>query len=341
MRRARLIALAACALGGLAAAPDRAEVDEVCNHTSFVVEAAKAWRTDAGMAARGWTLIPPGACQSVPAPPDTRQYLYARTTLAYSDGVREWRGDEAVCVDDADFAYEGGANCAAQGMQARGFRELSPDERQRAVLVEPDEWGDAARDAGLQRLLRAAGYQMRVIDGVAGRNTRARIAEFEADIGERFGDDSGALMRAIHERALERNASAGLSVCNEAGAPVAVATGSTRGPVDESRGWWRIEPGECARVLGGWLEEGEVFVYAKRLAGEGDPQPLIGGEDAFCIAPARFRAEARSDCAGRGYQTAGFRPAPEIEDGSSTLTVTEADFSAPLRRAQVEPDPPG
>jgi uncharacterized membrane protein len=332
----RLLFLAGAALAGAAfAAP--AHAGQVCNETSFVIEAAKAWRDDGGLTSRGWQLLAPGACAEIDAPATAQQFLYARTTMAYPDGVREWRGDQLACVAaQEDFLLpNAAAGCEARGLEARGFRELSPEERRRSVLIEHEEWGDAAADAGLQRLLRAAGHDVRLIDGVAGRNTRAMIAAFESETGQRFGDDRGALMRALHEVALERNAAAGLSVCNQSGAPIAAAVGVTRGGEPESRGWWRVEDGACGRVLGGWMEEGDAFVYAKSLADETAPLPLLGGQEAFCIAPARFRAEGRSSCEARGYESADFRVLPDIDDGSAVLVLTAADFIAPARPAET------
>jgi uncharacterized membrane protein len=51
------------------------------------------------------------------------------------------------------------------------------------------------------------------------------------------------LLEALHTRALERNANAGLEVCNEARSPVAAAIARATGDGYEARGWWRIEPG--------------------------------------------------------------------------------------------------
>jgi uncharacterized membrane protein len=73
----------------------------VCNETSFMVEAAKAWRTPSGLAVEGWTRIAPGGCAEIGPATDTEQYLYARSTRAYLGGVREWRGSLDICVDEA------------------------------------------------------------------------------------------------------------------------------------------------------------------------------------------------------------------------------------------------
>ena len=198
MMRALLVVMAA--LAGLAfTAPARA--GEVCNETSFMVDVAKAWRTPTGIAAEGWVRIAPGGCGEIGPGPETDQYLYARSTPAYLGGVREWRGGLDVCVDEADFQIEGVADCDALGLETRQFRQLSEPERTRAVLVELADFRERAEEAGLQRLLQAAGYDIRVIDGYAGRRTRRQIDAFESDAGRAFGADRAGLIEALHARA--------------------------------------------------------------------------------------------------------------------------------------------
>ncbi|MFW6413623.1 MAG: DUF1036 domain-containing protein, partial [Oceanicaulis sp.] len=212
--RALLIALVAVFSALAATAP--ASAGQVCNETSYVIDVAKAWRTPSGIAAEGWARIMPGGCAEIGPGADVDQYLYARSTQAYLGGLREWRGALDVCVDEADFSIEGVADCAALGLETRQFRQLTEPERTRAVLVELEDYRDRAEEAGLQRLLQAAGYDIRVIDGYAGRRTRRQVDAFETDAGVSFGADRAALIAALHARALERNATAGLRICNEA-----------------------------------------------------------------------------------------------------------------------------
>lgn len=308
---------------------------EVCNETSFTIEVATAWRTEAGLAAEGWTPIHPGSCaQTPPDPSVSEQYLYARSTKAYPGGVREWRGAQNVCVDTGDFSFEGLADCAALGLQSRGFRRLADEERTRAVLVEPADFGERAEEAGLQRLLQAAGYDIRLIDGYAGRRTRRQIDAFEADAGRSFGTDRTGLIEALHTAALARNGEAGLQICNEASAPIAAAVARQRTDVWESRGWWHIAPGACARPLAGTYSAANVFFYAERIDENPDgplASPLTGGTQGFCIAPSRFLAEDRGNCASRSYAEAGFRPAPEPVDGKGRVALSDLDFEEPIR----------
>jgi uncharacterized membrane protein len=320
----RALAVLAVLLTGLAfTAP--AHASEVCNETSFTVEVAKAWRTPSGLVAEGWLRIAPGGCGELGPGPDSDQYLYARSTPAYLGGVREWRGGLDVCVDVTDFQIEGVADCDSLGLETRQFRQLSQAERSRAVLIELADYRDRADEAGLQRLLQAAGYDIRVIDGYAGRRTRRQVEIFEADAGSAFGADRAALIAALHERALARNETAGLRICNDADLPLAAAVSRAEGRAFITRGWWRIEPGACAKTIAERLTAGEVFVHARLISGAAI-RPISRAAEEFCVAPSRFSTELREACGDTGFETAGFRPAPDPQDGGATLRLTERDF---------------
>lgn len=323
----RLLLLAATVSIGL---PATARAGEVCNETSFMLEIAKAWRTEAGLAAEGWTRLRPGSCaQTPPGAAVGEQYLYARSTLAYTGGVREWRGAQQVCIEESDFSFEGVADCAALGLNSRGFRRLNEAERTRTVLVEPAGFGSRAEEAGLQRLLQAAGYDIRLIDGYAGRRTRRQIDAFEAAAGRSFGTDRVGLIDALHAAALARNGEAGLHICNEGRRPIAAAIARQTGETWESRGWWQVEPGTCARPLAEHYTNGSLFYYAEQLHLDAEglvANPLSGGSQAFCIAPARFLAEGRGNCASRSYAEGLFRAAPEPQDGRARVELSDLDF---------------
>lgn len=323
MRSVLIAALIAAASAGAAAA------GEVCNETSYMIDVAKAWRTPTGLSAEGWTRIAPGGCAEVGPRVETDQFLYARTTRAYLGGVREWRGGLDVCVDETDFSFEGVADCEALGLQTRQFRQLGMAERERAVLVELGDFGTRAEEAGLQRLLQSSGYDIRIVDGYAGRRTRRQIAAFEANVEQSFGADRAALIDALHAYALERNADAGLRICNRAETDIAAAVARAAGDGWQVRGWWRIAPGVCAQAVSARLTANETYVYA-RLMTEQAPRPIAGGRETFCIAPSRFTSDQREACTQSGLEAAAFRAAPDPEAGGATLVLTEADFEEPL-----------
>lgn len=319
-----LTALAVLVLAGVFAPQARA--GEVCNETSYFVEAAKAWSGPAGLSAQGWQRIAPGACvRFAGIPAGVNQFLYARTTEAYLGGVREWVGRTPVCVDRANFQLEGATDCEAMGLDVREFRQLAPSERSRAVLVEPDNFGGRAEEAGVQRLLQALGYDVRVIDGFAGRRSRTQIAAFERDSGSSYGTNYTRLAAALHAAALERNRQIGLTVCNNAGSAIGVAVARQRNERWQSRGWWRIEPESCMRVVAERLAAGDTFIFAQTVNGTRS-EPLRRGVEAFCVAPGRFTAEGRSNCVERGYTPALFRTSPVPVNGASRLTLEASDF---------------
>lgn len=313
----------------LVAAPSQARAGEVCNETSFVVEVAKAWRTAEGLRVEGWTRLFPGGCADIGPDTDVEQYLYARSTAAYLGGVREWRGGQAACVDVIDFEILGVGDCAALGLEERPFRRLSETERERAVLSELANYGDRAQEAGLQRLLQSAGYDVRTIDGYAGRRTRRRVTAFQNDVDTNFGNDRIGLLEALHARALERNAEAGLEVCNDARAPVAAAVARATGEGFEARGWWRIEPGACVRPLALRLTDGEVFVHARLMENSG-ARAITAGDEIFCVGAGRFTTDRREACNETGFEPAGFRPAPPTQNGAARMALSDDDFGDPL-----------
>lgn len=321
--------LAALVLLFAPAAP--AAAAELCNETSFVLETALGWRGSNGVIVEGWTRLRPGECVETGPDFDPESgetlYLYARSTAAYLGGIREWRGEAGLCVAETDFAVEGVRNCAALGMERRGFLALTGDSLRRATLMEPADFGTRAEEAGMQRLLQSAGYNIRVIDGLAGRRTQGEVARFVTDRGLPANLPRAEIIDALEATALQRNAEAGLIICNETGGPAAAAIARQRGDIWESRGWWRLQPGGCTRVLATRLEAADVFYYAERLTGAAHPPALNGGTERFCQAPSRFLAEGRSGCAQRGYTEAGFRRIPEPVDGTARIELRPADFA--------------
>ena len=329
MTAPRLLAVAA-GLGLAVAAAPAANAGEVCNETSFVVEVAKAWRAPDGLTVEGWAQILPGQCEDIGPDASVDQYLYARSTPAYLGGVREWRGALQACIDEADFQIQGVGDCEALGLETRPFRQLAEAERERAVLAELEDFGNRAEEAGIQRLLQAAGYDIRTIDGYAGRRTRRQITAFQNDVEQTFGADRVGLMRALHARALERNAHTGLQVCNDAGAPIAAAVARATGDGYEARGWWRIAPGACAQPLSMRLTDGEVFVHARLMEPSG-ARPITAGDEVFCVGAGRFTTIDREGCTATGFEAAGFRPAPSVENGGVRMALTDDDFGEAAR----------
>lgn len=123
---------------------------------------------------------------------------------------------------------------------------------------------------------------------------------------------------------------AALSFCNKTSGPVEAAVGYRSESRDRtekwvSEGWWRIEPGQCARVYAGPLSQRFYFYHAQALTEETkDSSPTVwSGKYVFCTDNKAFRVEGDVDCLSRKYRPTGFR---EIDVGTKTRDYT-LDFS--------------
>ncbi len=129
-------------------------------------------------------------------------------------------------------------------------------------------------------------------------------------------------------------AQAGLEICNQTGSIQSVALGFKGETAWSSRGWWVIEPGDCATVVQGDLTK-RYYYYRAEVDG-GD---FAGSNFMFCTSPKVFEVTGNTDCAAQGYDSDSFR---EIDTGR---TATEFTFnlmpgehdSAPPRSAETGP----
>lgn len=316
-------------LGFLYFAAPAADAAELCNETSYVVHIATGYPVEGGAAIEGWTRVRPGECADVAEGLDLDGeqplFFYAKTSEAYPGGVREWRGNVPLCVDEADFELVANTRCAALGLASRDFIIREGEDRDRTVLVEPDDFGRRAMNAGIQRLLQASGYSVSTIDGYIGRGTRRAISNFQRDAGLSARPADPQLVDALESMSLDRNTHAGLTVCNDSSTDIATAVGYRLNGEWQSRGWWRMHSGECARILATRLDDTNSFFYAERISSD-IRGAMTGGEETFCYAPARYLAEGREDCAERGYGIARFRRIPEPTEGGVRVTITDTDF---------------
>ncbi|MDX2027495.1 MAG: DUF1036 domain-containing protein [Alphaproteobacteria bacterium] len=122
-----------------------------------------------------------------------------------------------------------------------------------------------------------------------------------------------------------RSAYAAMVFCNHTRGVVEAALGYRDGDGQktswQSEGWWRIEPGQCARVFGKPLTQRFYYYYATALAPAGpNKSPFTwGGKYQFCTDTKAFRAEGDAECDTRGLQTKGFQ---EVDIGANTKDYT-------------------
>lgn len=334
----RLAALLVLLLAPMAlAAPARAEW-RLCNETSFVVEAAAGFEESGKKIVEGWTRLRPGECQPVKrgALATGRYYLYARSSDAHRGGLREWSGREPLCVDAADFSLAGVADCEDVGFETRLFQEVAVAKPEwKTTLEQPHDPTlnhdlEDAKIEGLQRLLQDNGYAISSIDGYAGRQTEREVRRFLADENVTERPDEWEMIDMLEAAALRKADEAGLKVCNRSGADIWTAVALRKQDDWESRGWWPLEPEECARMLDTPVDDPGVYVYAA-LREEGVDRPLQAATESFCVAETRFAIIGRADCERRGYATGRFSPVVSQGRDSVTLDFTSDDFAPPAR----------
>ena len=122
------------------------------------------------------------------------------------------------------------------------------------------------------------------------------------------------------------SAHAAMSFCNRTSGAVEAALGYRDEANDKSQswiseGWWRIEPGQCARVFNQPLTQRFYFYHAHALTqkSKDEPPTTWSGKYMFCTDNKAFRVEGDTDCAARNYQSTGFQ---ELDIGANSRDYT-------------------
>jgi uncharacterized membrane protein len=133
-----------------------------------------------------------------------------------------------------------------------------------------------------------------------------------------------------------RPAFAAMSFCNRTSGAVEAALGYRDDNEEKSEkwiseGWWRIEPGQCARVYARPLLYRFYFYYARALAqvSKDVPPTVWSGKYIFCTDDKAFRVEGDGDCAARNYQSTGFQ---ELDLGGARPHDYTLDFKDTMGR---------
>jgi len=303
---------------------------QICNETSFVLEAATGRPDGRSIQVQGWTRLRPGECRGAVQAPLARgtHYLYARTSSAHRGGRRQWGGDAVLCVDPTDsFQIQNPPRCT-DSYEARRFRRVAINKR--------DSWRTSfseatpltlsrARAAGLQRLLTDAGYDLREGRRSADpRRIAQAIAQFRSTARLAPNASEDQLVDALEIAARRRAGSVGLTLCNRTRGRLWTAVGRRRGEGWESRGWWPLNPGGCVRTIDEVLIQERYYVYASLETPEG-PRYLQSGEP-FCTSPARFAIIGRMRCEERYYRTDLFAPIRARDRSGLVVEFEDHDF---------------
>ncbi len=308
---------------------------DICNETSFILRFAAAYVRSDRMQAVGWTSVQPGVCERVKTPRSSPRFLYAESADIHRGGIREWKGEIELCAAETDFVSDATDNCQLKNLGTRDYFAVKPTER-RTAFIEPSDFGDKADIAGVQRLLRDAGYAITRVDGLSGRRTARTIATAKSDLGLESDATSQDLMAALIAPAETARADVGLNICNDSTENVFAAIAIQANGTWTSRGWWAVAPDSCTKPYDESLIGTQAHVFALQAAknADGTPAPdrrLQAGTatpSQYCIAESKFSALGQENCADKGYAAASFRPVPTDVDGQ-VMRLTDADFAAP------------
>lgn len=332
--RAFVAAFAVLALWMTAGGQASAQEDgwKLCNKTSYIINAAIARPEGQAVVVEGWTKLRPGACELALAAPLTPgvHFLYGESSAAHRGGGRDWGGDRELCIDPTgSFSVESPPDCGAFGLDGHNFRPVLIERRNgwQTTFTETNQYSfDQAEAAGVQRLLEDAGVFSGRVDGLLGRETRAAIRTFLSSQGLAADTSDADLIDFLEQSAIERARDVGFTLCNRTDYPIWGAIARMRGDDWESRGWWRLEAGGCARAIDRPLNQRQYFVYGEMEQPDGRVRTLKRAGEAFCVSRAKFAISGRDDCEAAAYRTAMFTEAAAPEDQKLVFEFFERDF---------------
>jgi uncharacterized membrane protein len=124
-------------------------------------------------------------------------------------------------------------------------------------------------------------------------------------------------------------ARADLQLCSRMSYVVEAAIGIEDRGVAATRGWFRLDPGQCRVVLQGALPGEALYIHARALpVYGGSPLPQQGHAD-FCVAAENFVLASAQRCTRPGQTLARFtavRPS-ETEKGLTAYLAEEAEYT--------------
>jgi uncharacterized membrane protein len=319
----------------LLAATSGAHADlEICNRTSFVIEAAIGVETKGATATRGWFRVDPGNCRSVLRGEVAADHLYlhARALPLYGTLRPLNSAHINLCTGSGDFLLAGAKKCSKPDERLLPFAEVKPSKsgNQASIFVAENAGyeADQARVAAIQRLLTLAGYDSEPIDGTLGAKSETALTAFlksrnlSADAALRT-DFLDVLLTAARD-----GTAPGLLWCNDTKNVVMAALAIEEGGTITARGWWKIDPGACLRPEMPRRASSRVFSFAEAVDGSGavierKGHPLVwGGSEKFCVKNVRFEIADHRNCNAQGLDVKAFAPI-NLSNNSATIRFRE------------------
>ncbi len=312
---------------------------QLCNQTSYVVEAATGRPDGEDVIVEGWTRLRPGQCRAAiqgPLKPGI-YFVFGRSSKAHRGGQRDWSGEIPLCVDtNGSFAVENPSSCQSMGLEQRGFQAVRLDGKGGSMTFKEtdlyNKGGQSAENAGIQRLLNDAGIFQDVVDGYLGRETRAAIADFLAERKQSPNTSQADLIDILEDFANRRARQVGMELCNRTGNRILAAMARNRPDGWESRGWWTIEANMCVRAVDESLITAPHYVFAQITTDKG-VRMLKGATTMFCTSRAQFAILGNENCEQRRYRPEKFVETAAPEEGKLVYEFFESAFGPAQRPA--------
>ncbi len=308
---------------------------QICNETSYMLNIAIAG-VPAGQAGRpvsvwGWQSLRSGKCEIIEVEKGTPRFVYARSDSMHQGGIREWKGRYDYCVASEDFTAKTETDCDEQKMTTKQFLQVIPTES-RTAFIEPNDYGRFAETAGLQRLLGDNNYNIKRIDGRAGKRTTNTLRKFLKDQELKYSTNVDAQYLALQAAAHKTKQNVGVRFCNKSTGKLWSALAYNDNGSVESRGWWPIAIGACIHPFAENLQGRAVHYYVRQETKDGDDKVLkVSSKNAkpICIGPSKFSALRHEFCQDRGYVSANFKAVSGDGIGVK-IDLTDADFDGEL-----------
>lgn len=332
------LALAALVLQASPAHAAKAQGWVVCNATSYILQTAVARPQGNKQIVEGWIRMRPGECRAAVKSPLSRgnYLLFAQSAPVHRGGQQVWAGDRQICVDSRpNFSVENPKDCSAMGLVHRLGRLVQINDRDNWTtwLMEADIGGlAAARAAGVSRLLEDAGYESRRADGsVRQRSGAEMLAKFRTDARLPQNASHTQVVDALEGYAKRQRQNSGLKVCNRAKAKAWTAVAQRKSDGWETRGWWSLAPGSCAKIINDTLYQPVYYVHSVLESPTGDRQ-IAAANAPFCVGRSQFVITGQENCEARYYQTAAFFSVSPQGRAGLTVDLPESSFGPPPAR---------
>lgn len=283
-----------------------------CNQTSYVLSIAVGIKNGPLLATRGWWIVPAGECKVVIKGPltQTTYFTFARSSFAHTGPIRNWGGTNSLCTGKGNFQAAGdGSSQCGPGYDSQGFSRIDTEGKPgwKTTLTEGAavfKSMDQARIAGFQRLLSDISLFDGQVDGVGGPKFNEALGQARTTL-RLSSSDPATLYSALLAEATRIQSNSGLTFCNRTPNIIWTAYGREVQGKLQSRGWYKLQPEQCEKVIKERLSEPAVYAFASVDKSEGVAETWSGSKQ-FCTKESSFEFDDSINCAGKGFASSGF-----------------------------------